>query len=241
MKDMSPAENRTTRVVDHLTHAIVSQEIAANVLLPPERKLAESLGVSRNVVREATKILQSRGLVTIRQGSGTLVNGITSEPVRQVMHQALDNQEDTLPKLLEVRLVLEVEIARLTAQRRTKEDLNQLRALLDEFALNLEDLPRCAQLDVAFHQSLAKATHNPLFALMLEPLVNLLQESRLQSLQDATTLVSHRHHEKIYQAVEKRQPSKASHLMREHLGNPMTRLSHQHHEEMSRFIEETRR
>jgi GntR family transcriptional repressor for pyruvate dehydrogenase complex len=105
------AASRTEQVVSQLTQAILSGDIAQGSLLPPERELAERLGVSRNVVREATKILKSRGLLDIRQGIGTIVKSVTSEPVQEMFNNALHGHDDALTQLTEVRLVLEVQIA----------------------------------------------------------------------------------------------------------------------------------
>lgn len=213
------AANRTQSVVEQLTHSIVSGEIARDSPLPPERELAQRLGVSRNVVREATKILQSRGLLTIRQGIGTVVNGVTSEPVRQVFSDTLHGQDDALLKLTEVRLVLEVEIAALAAQRATADDLRKLRSLVQQMDESGDDHTRYARLDVAFHQALAGATQNDLFAVMLESLSELLHESRQRSLSSAAGVPQRAQvlHWAIVEAVAVGDAQLASKRMRDHL------------------------
>lgn len=70
---------------------------------------------------------------------------------------------------------------------------------------------------MAWHQSLAQATHNQVFDIMLEPLIDLLRESRLRALRNSTTELARAHHEAIYQAVARKQPAKAARLMRHHL------------------------
>lgn len=207
----------TSRVVEQLTRAILGGQLAAQSLLPPERQLAEELGVSRNVVREATKILQSNGLVSIRQGIGTIVRGLSAEPVTQVLSRALDGQPDGLLKLIEVRLPLEVEIAGLAAERRTEADLQAMTELVDAFDASLEDLDECARLDVAFHAALARATQNPVFPLMLESFAELLLENRRQALKNSQTTVAAGHHRAILEAVAAREVQEARSGMRLHL------------------------
>lgn len=213
------ASNRTQNVVEQLTHSIISGEVARDSLLPPEREMAERLGVSRSVVREATKILQSRGLLTIRQGIGTVINGVTSEPVRQVFSDTLRGQDDALLKLTEVRLVLEVEIAALAAQRATADDLRKLHSLVQQMDESCDDHTRYARLDVEFHQALAAATQNDLFAVMLESLSSLLHESRQRSLSNAEGVPQQAQvlHRTILEAVAAGDATRAAKWMREHL------------------------
>jgi GntR family transcriptional repressor for pyruvate dehydrogenase complex len=210
-------DNRTTQVVQQLTRAIVGKTYARNTLLPTERDLALQMGVSRNVIREATKVLESRGLLSIRRGVGTIVNGVTSAPVHQVFTDVLDGEENALSKVLEVRLVLELEIAAMAALRRDNEDLHKMRVLLDEFAAHQEDLTRCAEIDLKWHHAVAEATHNPLFVIMLEPLSELLRESRMRALKNSTPSLAHEHHEAIYEAIKQKRPRKAAAAMRHHL------------------------
>lgn len=215
--------NRTEYVVEQLTAAILGGEVALDQPLPPERLLAEQFGVSRNVVREAAKILQSRGLVTVRQGIGTIVQGLTTEPMQRVISQGLVGRGDPLLKLLEVRLTLEAEIVALAASRRTRTDLNQMEKRLASFevAMAEQDLFECARLDVAFHEALARATKNEVFVLMLDSLSGLLLESRKRALQNSTLELAARHHRAIYAAVVAKDARDAAAQMRLHLNTSL--------------------
>lgn len=211
--------NRVTAVVEQLTQAVLSGEMETGSLLPPERDLAEHLGVSRNVVREATKILQSRGLLSIKQGLGTIVSGVTSEPVQRVFSDALHGheQEAALLHLTEVRLSLEVKIAELAASRATPQNIETLRDLITQLDGSLEDVERYADLDVAFHYELALSTQNPLFGVMLESASSLLRESRAHSLAQVSPAVSQQAHRAIFAAVEGGDTGLAAQEMLKHL------------------------
>lgn len=214
-----PAANRTATVVDQLSAAILGGDVPVGQPLPPERQLAEQLGVSRNVLREATKILQSRGLVAVRQGVGTIVLGLSSEPVQRVLSSALERCEDPLLQLIEVRLSLEVETAGLAAQRRTSADLDQMEDLLQRFeaAMDQNALEECAALDVAFHQAVARATRNEVFVLMLDSVSGLLLENRKRALRNSRLEIAADHHRAIYKAIKAGSADSAAAQMRRHL------------------------
>lgn len=210
--------NRSTQVVEQLTQLILNGELKSKELLPPERDLAAQLGVSRNVVREAIKILQSRGLLTIRHGVGTVVNGVSSEPLQQVFTHALHGQEDALLKLTEVRLLVEVEMAALAAQRATRENLHKIRAAFEAMEASVDDPQRYVQCDREFHSALAEATQNNVFALVMEATSALTRQARVYTLEaGASVRQSLRIHREILEAVEAGDAILAASQMRAHL------------------------
>jgi GntR family transcriptional repressor for pyruvate dehydrogenase complex len=207
---------RTAAVVERLEAEIRAGTWPRDSLLPPERVLCGTLGVSRPALREAIRILQSRGLLLVRHGVGARVTGATSRPVKEVYHRALGGS-DVAAKLMEARLALEPAIAALAAARADAEDLSRIEDLLDAFAHAMAELPRLAELDVAFHQALASAARNPLFTVMLEPLGQLLAEERLTGLVQLSPANALAHHRAIHAAVAARRPELASRRMRQHL------------------------
>ena len=212
--------NRVTAVVDQLTQVVLKGEFKPGSLLPPERDLAEHLGVSRNAVREATKIMQSRGLLSVKQGLGTVVTGVTSAPMQQMFTHALHGNEEALLHLTEVRLSLEVQIAAWAAERATESNVARLEELLGAMGANLSDNALYADLDVEFHMELARATQNPLFVLMLESVATMLHESRELALSTApmsVTQVAQQAHERIFQAVAAHDGLRAADAMSAHL------------------------
>lgn len=188
-------------VVDAL-EAMISEEFPQpGSRLPKEEELAERFSVSRIVIREAMKILQERGVVEVRAGRGTL----TLAPSPKKVTDALLRLFGDLPiptvaemeSMLELRQVLEENVASLAAARATPEDLAAMeQALADMHPGNLETAQ--IEADLRFHQSVAMAAHNRYFEMVLEPLTHvLLQQIKLtNSYQIGLEL--HRH---IFEAI----------------------------------------
>jgi DNA-binding FadR family transcriptional regulator len=146
------------QVIDQLKEQITSGLWQMNGKIPTETVLAEQLGVGRNTVREAVRALTHAGLLECRQGDGTYVRA-TSE-LSGAMLRRLRQAEQL--EILEVRRALEVESARLAATRRTDEDILRIEAALAERdrAWELDDPDAFVEADLAFHMSVAHATHN---------------------------------------------------------------------------------
>jgi GntR family transcriptional repressor for pyruvate dehydrogenase complex len=176
------AENRTEAIVSRLAEEILSGALPPGTALPPERGLAREMGVSRNALREATKILQSRGLVTIKHGMRTVVNGVTSEPMQRAVSGALYGRDNALLQLTEVRLMLEVSIAELAAQRVTPAAVAELGELATLLTENVGRPADYAEIDIAFHRAIARATGNDIFPILLDSISGLLRESMETSL-----------------------------------------------------------
>lgn len=218
--------SRTSLVVEKLTELILSGELKRSESLPPERELSERLGVSRTVLREAIKILHVDGLVSIRHGVGTIVNGVSSEPVRRAMMQALHGDADSVRKHYQVRCALETEIVALTAQSAAPSEIENFRALcvrMDE-CLALEQFPEFVTYDMEFHCALAAATRNNAFVIVLEAAMGLLTSDDLKAFSTrepcARSLSFQRtqqEHWQIMHAVEQGDAATAVGVMRKHL------------------------
>ncbi|MFC4259015.1 FadR/GntR family transcriptional regulator [Marinobacter lacisalsi] len=142
--------------IESLRSAIQDGQWPVGERLPVEAELAEALGVSRNTVREAVRVLAHVGMLETRQGDGTYVRSIRDpgESLRRVARSRLQDQ-------LEVRIMLETEAASLAARRRTEEDLRRMTAALDDRARSGDDLTARVHHDERFHHALVEAAHNP--------------------------------------------------------------------------------
>jgi DNA-binding FadR family transcriptional regulator len=160
-------------VIAQLREQIASGTWPVGERIPPESELVERLQVGRGTVREAIKALAHIGLLEVRQGDGTYVKS-RSELAGVLRRQMLNVTERHVQ---EVRRALEVEGARLAAQRRTEEDLAAMAAALDERDVHAKaaaDLGRWdeswgvpwVEADVRFHQAVVLASHNPMLAEM---------------------------------------------------------------------------
>ena len=160
-------------IADRLEQAIVSGTLAGGNRLPSEQALADQFQVSCNVVREAFKVLEERGLIEILSGSGTFVRHpgpeTTSDALQRYMR--LTTGGASIRALFEARRILECANARLPAERADAEDVERLAACVAQMQDPQGSDATWTRADLEFHLGLAKATHNPFLQLLLEPLV----------------------------------------------------------------------
>jgi DNA-binding FadR family transcriptional regulator len=168
------------QVADQLQGMILAKHLRVGDRLPAERDLCEQFKVSRTVIREAIRILEAKGLLISLEGSGTYVRAIQSSDVIDSlgMYLATQNQEMPYTELMELRRVLETQIAALAAERASEEALAELSLLQQAFEASIGDWDSFAKLDLEFHMALARATGNSLFELILNPFMEPLYEGR---------------------------------------------------------------
>lgn len=204
-------------VVEQIEEKIVSGEVEPGDMLPPERVLADQFGVSRTVIREAIKALELKGLLGVHRGRGIMVAEPSSDGITDSMVRYVKIQKSPIWALLEVRRVLELEIAGLAAERRTEDDLEALDELIERMAAKLDEPQHYVALDLEFHQRLAAAAHNPLFPIVLEPLTVLMREARRIGAQAPNApKKSITFHQRILEAVREQDVVAAVAAMEEH-------------------------
>jgi GntR family transcriptional repressor for pyruvate dehydrogenase complex len=210
-----------TRVVQAIERQILDGRLPVGTRLPPERELAESLAVSRPVIREAVGILVTKGLLETRHGIGTTVRAVTHDEVTRPLTLFLRTsvQEVNVEHLHQVRSMLEVENAGLAATQRTDEDVSDLTRLCDEMQMAAEDPERFALLDSEFHRRLVQTTHNPLMILLLDSIQKMTAEVRaLVGRQPHLFERVMPSHYRILECVSAQDRDGARAAMREHLG-----------------------
>ncbi len=207
------------RVAHQIESLIVSGKLPPGQPIPPEARLARLLGVSRTVIREALSRLQARHLLAPGEG-GLLASAPTAESVGRSMALMLRlrQEQPDHAHVLEVRRMLEGEIAELAAARRTEADLQLLDDILTASAFAHGEPERFAALDVEFHRSLALATRNELFVLLLDALVDTLMTFRRIALRDeGATERALRYHRAVYAQVRAGDASGARAAMLDHM------------------------
>ncbi|MFD8217991.1 FadR/GntR family transcriptional regulator [Streptomyces sp. NPDC059697] len=146
--------------------------------LPGETTLAAELGVGRSTVREALRALAGAGLVRPRQGSGVFV--IATEPVEDWPTRL---RRAAVTDVYEVRILVEVQAARLAAARRTPEDVTALdTALAGRRAASAGDDAAFVDADIALHAAVVAAAHNPVLADLFREFVPALREGLIEML-----------------------------------------------------------
>jgi GntR family transcriptional repressor for pyruvate dehydrogenase complex len=204
-------------VVKQIETRILAGALKPGDMLPPERVMAEQFGVSRTVIREATKALELQGLVEVQHGRGVMVDTPSLANVADSLLRYMRIRESPIWALWELRRIIEVEIAGLAAERWEDADLAEVKTQLTRLEASVDNPQEYIEHDFEFHRAIARAGHNPLFPTVLEPFVSLLRESRHlgASVPNAPfkSIIVHR---RIVDAIEKRNPPEARTAMREH-------------------------
>jgi DNA-binding FadR family transcriptional regulator len=211
-------------LVDALVPMIVRGELAPGSLLPTEPEMSARFGVSRSVVREALRVLDAKGLIDVRHGSGTRVTSPDRwDPLDPLLLRSLPGGGATariLRDLLETRTIVECEAAALAAVRADAADCAALQAAIETMQGSLDDPARFVSGDSAFHVTLLRAARNRVLERLTQPMHALL--SYAQQLTDAIPGVLGRalgEHEAIAAAVQQRNPAAAREAMRAHLSH----------------------
>ncbi len=207
-------------VVDRVRGLIETGKLRSGDRLPAERELARELGVSRPSVRSGLKTLAAMGVVRIRQGAGTFITAgppkLDSEPLSFLA--ALHGF--TRAQMFEARLVLEVTVASLAADR-TRHAPERLIAISDEttemFA-SLDDPDRFLDHDIRFHRAVAAAADNPILSSLVDMVSTMFRELRRQTIGRAHDLrQAADEHRGIYQAIRAHDAERARRAMSDHL------------------------
>ena len=170
--------------------------------LPPERELTERFRVSRTSVREALRALESTGLIEIRPGEGAFVRQVSVEALIEPLALVILTQREAIAELYEARRLLEPPIAGLAARRATPEEIAELGRVLDEQAREVAAGRTGLGQDAAFHRAIADSTHNRAITRIVTTLMDLLAQSREESLQPpGRPQRSHQDHRRVLAAI----------------------------------------
>lgn len=205
-------------IVAALEEEIVSSRWAAGSKLPSERSLAQMLGVSRPVVREALQVLSERGLIQIVAARGSFVLDHKPTDNRASAELLARKGEVTASHLIVARTMLETQAAELAAVNRTDADLARMRQLLDAFAG--ASVVEAAEIDLAFHEAIAMASYNPVIQVMFGAIRTLTHGVILRSLTDRhVTGEAVPLHDVIFEAIAAKDAEGAAKAMTAHLGS----------------------
>lgn len=151
-------------IAGQIEEMIVSGVLREGTRLPPERDLAQAMGVSRPKLREAIKQLEQDGLITVRHGEGTFVADLIGAAMSPALVRLYSRHESAFRDYLEFRREQECFAAGLAAERATAEDRQTLRETLAELERTQASDDRIASMeaDVRFHQTVVDASHNSL-------------------------------------------------------------------------------
>lgn len=203
------------QVAEQITAWISENDLKAGDRLPPERKLATSLGVSRATLSQALVALEVIGVVAVRHGDGTV---LTDKPKVERITDAIRAHAERIPDVIEARDALETKIAALAATRRTQEDLDRIEGALRAMEEDIDGGGRGVHGDEHFHRAVTEAAHSPLLTQMMSEISELIRETRIESLsQPDRPKTSLAGHQKIADAIARGDGDGAAAAMHGHV------------------------
>lgn len=212
-------------VVEQIQEAILQGRLKAGDKLPAERELSEIFDASRGSVREALRVLEQKGLITVRPGAngGVFVKAVTTHEVSESLGLLLRYQRVSLRDLAEFREGVEGIVAGLATERAKEEDIQHLKHLLGEAKSHLEQgtssWDAFIQVENRFHTALAYMTGNAIYESIVQPVYDNMHRYHDRFLPREETVMReiYRNLCGIVKAVEKGQAPKARLLARKHI------------------------
>ncbi len=203
-------------VISQIKEMINSGVLKPGDRLPAERKMASDFGFGRTQVREALQKLEFYGIIKTLPQSGSVINGLDINTLDGLISDVLNLQSYDFYSLVETRLVLEVNAARLCAVRWTEKDLKRIEKAHQNYLKHFNTPERVSH-DFAFHRAIAEACHNPVFkAMLLVVIPDIMTIYQKESI-CVTDRVPNEEHEDLLVAIRNRDGELAASLMAKHL------------------------
>lgn len=215
--------NRSTlseQIAELLKKRILESHPRPGDTLPGELELSGELKVSRGIVREALRLLSASGFIKLARGKRPEIRKLDGAVLGNLLVHAVSSNQASTEDVFELRIPIECEIASLAAKRRTKKNIAALKECMREIEKAGDDLKIQTRADFRFHQSLAEATGNRLFAMLIMAVRPALEMTIEKGIEDETrpdwegVIQVHR---KIFDAVIAGDSNGAATAMRESL------------------------
>ena len=212
-------ESSIDKIIRQIRELITSGQLKPGDKLPSERKLSEKLGVGRSNVRDAIKKLEFYGILRTLPQSGTVVAGMGITALEGLISDVLKIEDSDFTSLVETRVILETESAKLAALRRTDQDVLAIKKALTAYTKQITQGKQAVEEDLIFHLKIAEASKNSVLkSLMLiitpEIIKNFLH---LDICKDGRTASALEEHEIILKHIIAQRPEEAAAAMRTHL------------------------
>ena len=210
-------------IAAHLEEMILAGEFKPQEPLPTENEMATQLQVSRTVVRDAIRVLATKGLVEIRHGVGTFVTRSGRERLAEALALSLRRGDYTPLELYSVRCGLELVVVEEAIRKATPEQISEMREILARYREQLKEpnRPRVPDEHMTFHQFMARCTGNRVLIDLLDPITvfRIPENAGLEFMRDRIPAIEIylRGHETIVDAIEARDLDAARAAMLDHL------------------------
>lgn len=211
------------QIIDSLVEAMKNRELRPGDKIPTEMEMAEKMGVGRNSVREAIKILVYLGVLEIRRAEGTFVcEGFSESMIDPMIYSIILDKSDSYEYLMDLREIMEVGVMRLAMRHAESSEHKELRAQLSRMKVEIDQGPdninRIFEADNEFHDIITRMGHNPLvvkidnvvrtltYGLRYDTVSNMIISGRGEELYTA--------HEKLCQMLEEKNFENLNNLVR---------------------------
>ncbi len=213
------------RIVEQIEAALLTGELSPGERLPSERELMAQFAVSRSTVREALRVLESRGAVRSRAGdpNGPEILPFSPEELSQQMKRLARVEELTLAELIAFRMIIDSSANRLAARLRTEVELAEMEQAIEGMRATLDaGYEAFSQADVAFHDAIARASRNTLIQVcnqVVRGVVLDLISTKISAADNRVALMeqSMRHHEEVLSAIRSGEGVAAARISRQNL------------------------
>lgn len=161
----------TDDAIERIKAMIVAGELAPDDRLPPEKELAERLGLSRNSMREAVKALEVMGVLDVRRGDGTYVTSLEPRLLLEAISFVADlHNDDSLLEIFQVRRILESQATGMAAALADEAQIAELKTEVDNVDPASVRLDELVEHDILFHRRIAHIAGNAYLASLVESL-----------------------------------------------------------------------
>ena len=208
--------------VSRFEKLIISGEISIGEKLPSERELAQRMNVSRPVVHEGLIKLEAKGLVTMKPRAGSIVNDYRKKGSLSILNTLLnygsgDLEPEIIASLLQLRVNMEVENARLAAININEEELKKLNEhIKKESSADRDHIEGIINLDFEFHLLIAMATHNLIYPLLINSFRQVYTNLTRRFFNDKTVITDvFNFHKKLVKAIEMKNSAQSKKIMKE--------------------------
>lgn len=208
------------QAMEAVTGHIRANNLRVGDTLPGEAWFAAELGVSRAVMREAFGALAALRVVDVANGRKPRVGAMDGSVIAASLDHAVSTAQISVPHVWEVRRTIEIRTAELAALERTEQEADEIEGLAEKMAETVDDLETMSRYDIAFHEAISRASHNPLFVQivasfgpLLEVAVPTAWRTRAATIQRHTMIERHR---AVARAIRRRDPVIAAMAMGDH-------------------------
>jgi DNA-binding FadR family transcriptional regulator len=230
MSDSTATSPKTARhrslvakVIDEVREMIATEGLRAGDVLPSEASVGERAGVSRVVVREAFRSMAALGIVDAGNGRRARVAAVDHSVLGLVMDHGVQTDQVSVQQVLDLRRTIELRTVALAAMLRSEREAEEIAAEAAAMRQHFADAERVMEHDIAFHHRIARATRNPLFAMVVESLQEITRRTWRIGWQarptDEDRMQSVACHEAIAAAILKSDRAAGEALMANHFDN----------------------